>query len=68
MRRVLDNLRLLALTELRQSSAYQTLYRDKTDKTKQRDLRRLREQGWLRLDVGGMLKPGFIAEPEDGVI
>lgn len=66
--RVLDNLRPLALSELRQSSAYQTLYRNKTDKTKQRDLRRLREQGWLRLDAGGVLRPGFIAGPDDGVI
>lgn len=67
VRRVLDNGRALALTELRQGSAYQTLYRDKTDKTKQRDLRRLREQGWLHLDAGGMLRPGFIAGPDDGV-
>ncbi len=67
VRRVLDNGRPLALTELRQSSAYQTLYRKKTDKTKQRDLRRLREQGWLRVDAGGMLRPGITAGPDDGV-
>ena len=67
VRRVLDNGHPLSLTELRQSSAYQTLYRKKTDKTKQRDLRRLREQGWLRVDAGGMLAPGFIAGPDDGV-
>jgi len=30
-------------------------------------LRRLREQGWLRVDAGGMLGPGFIAGPDDGV-
>lgn len=68
VRRVLDNGRPLALTELRQGSAYQTLYRDKTDKTKQRDLRRLREQGWLRVDAGGTLRPGFIAGLDDGLI
>lgn len=67
VRRVLDNGRPLALTELRQGSAYQTLYRNKTDKTKQRDLRRLREQGWLRVDGSGLLRPGFIAGPDDGV-
>jgi Fic family protein len=67
VRRVLDNGRPLALTELRQSPAYQSLYRNKTDKTKQRDLRRLRERGWLRLDAGGLLRPGFVAGRDDGV-
>ena len=67
MRTVLDNGRPLGLTELRQSPAYQSLYRNKTDKTKQRDLRRLRERGWLRLDAGGLLRPGFVAGRDDGV-
>jgi hypothetical protein len=58
----------LAAIELRQSSACQTLYRDKTDKTKQRDLRRLREHRWLRVDAGGMVRPGVIAGPDNGVI
>lgn len=58
----------LAAIKLRQGSACQTLYRDKTDKTKQRDLRRLREQDWLRVGVGGMVWPGVIAGPDDGVI
>lgn len=57
----------LAAIKLRQGSACQTLYRDKTDKTKQRDLRRLRERGWLRLDAGGLLRRGFVAGPDDGV-
>ena len=68
VRRVLDNGQPLALTELRQSSTYQTLYRNKTDKTRQRDLRRLRDQGWLRVDNQGLLRPGFVAAPDDGAI
>ncbi len=67
VRRVLDYGQPLALSELRQGKDYLALYRDKTDKTKQRDLRRLREDGWLRVDVDGLLWPGFMAGPDDGV-
>jgi len=68
VRSVLDNGQPLALTALRQSAAYQTLYRHKTDKTRQRDLRRLRDQGWLHVDSQGLLRPGFVSGPKDGAI
>ena len=51
-----------------QSSACQTLYRSKTDKTQQCGLRRLRKHRWLRVDAGGRVWPGVIAGPDDGVI
>lgn len=40
---------------------YRALYVRRTDKTKQRDLRRLREQRLLRQDKQGRLWPGFVA-------
>jgi hypothetical protein len=41
-----------ALERLRQSPWYQALYLQRGDKTKQRDLRQLRELGLVRLEAG----------------
>ena len=54
----------LPLAELRRAPWYLALYTQRTDKTKQRDLRRLREQELLILDKTNRLWPGFI-EPDD---
>jgi len=48
------------IEELRRAPWYLGLYNNRTDKTKQRDLRRLREQGLLKLDGGNRLWPGFV--------
>ena len=53
------------LTELRKAPWYQALYTNRTDKTKQRDLRRLRESGLITIDESNRLWPGFI-NPKEG--
>jgi Fic family protein len=57
---VLDAGRALDLVEMRRAPWYLALYSNLTDKTKQRDLRRLRERGLLKLDESNQLRPGFI--------
>lgn len=52
------------LSTLRKEPWYQALYKDKTDKTKQRDLRRLREARLISVDKNNRLWPGCIA-PEN---
>ena len=58
---ILDQLREASrpptLAELRRSPWYLALYARLADKTKQRDLRALRERGLLRLDEVGRLRP-----------
>lgn len=44
------------LERLRQSPWYQALYLQRRDKTKQRDLRMLRERGLVRLEAGRVWK------------
>lgn len=68
VRLLIDNGAALTLAELRHHPTYVALYRTKTDKTRQRDLRGLREQGWLRVDDKGLVWPGFIAGADDGAI
>lgn len=68
MRLLVDNGAPMPLSALRQHTTYLALYRNKTDKTKQRDLRRLRDQRWLRVDDKGLVWPGFIAGADDGAI
>lgn len=46
--------------EIRSAPWYRALYARRTDKTKQRDLRGLREQKLLKQDKEGRLWPGFI--------
>lgn len=68
VRLLADSGKPTALSALRQNSTYLGLYRKKTDKTKQRDLRQLREQGWLRVDGNGLVWPGFIKGSDGGAI
>lgn len=67
VRRVLDHGAPLPLTELRRTVQYRQLYRDLTEKTMQRDLRRLREKKWLHVDSEGRLWPGLLSPPESGL-
>ena len=60
---VLDAGPALSLAELRRAPWYLALYTQRTEKTKQRDLRRLREHNLLKLDKNNRLWPGFI-EPD----
>jgi Fic family protein len=60
---VLEAGRPVPLADLRRAPWYLALYAKRTDKTRQRDLRRLREQGLLVLDKDNRLWPGF-AQPE----
>jgi Fic family protein len=53
----------LSLAEMRRAPWYVALYTQRTDKTKQRDLRHLRERNLLKVDKGNRLWPGFI-EPD----
>jgi len=62
---VLDAGRALPLAELRRAPWYLALYTQRTDKTKQRDLRRLREQKLLVLDKNNRLWPGFLRPDDD---
>lgn len=52
--------RPLALEAIRQSPWYASLYLKRNDKTRQRDLRHLREMELVFLDTGNQLWPGFI--------
>ncbi len=61
---ILDAGRPVPLKELRRAPWYLALYARLTDKTKQRDLRRLRELGLVREDEQRRLRPGFIAAEE----
>lgn len=56
----------LPLAELRRAPWYLGLYTHLTDKTKQRDLRQLREQGLVHVDRGHRLWPGYISAPGAG--
>lgn len=57
---LLDRGRPLPLNELRGSPWYASLYLKLNDKTRQRDLHRLRETGLAHLDTGNALWPGFV--------
>ena len=49
----------LPLAEIRRAPWYRTLYLKLTDKTRQRDLRRLRDLGLVKVDQKERLWPGF---------
>jgi len=51
---------LLPLAEMRRAPWYQSLYLQLTDKTRQRDLHRLRELGLVTVDRQERLWPGFV--------
>lgn len=55
----------LLLADLRRAPWYSALYTQRTDKTRQRDLVRLREQGLILLDKRGRLWPGFVQSDEE---
>lgn len=57
---LLDRGRPYALEEMRRAPWYLSLYLQRNDKTRQRDLRRLRELELLYLDTDDALWPGFI--------
>ena len=48
----------MALSVMRKAPWYQALYIKLTDKTKQRDLKKLRELGIVLLDEANQLLPG----------
>ena len=57
---LLDRGQPLSLDELRHAPWYASLYLKRNDKTRQRDLRRLRETSLAHLDTDNALWPGFI--------
>lgn len=57
---LLDRGRPLTLDEIRQAPWYTSLYLKRNDKTRQRDLRRLREMELVFLATDNTLWPGFI--------
>lgn len=57
---LLDRGRALTLDEIRQAPWYTSLYLKRNDKTRQRDLHRLREMEMVFLDTDNTLWPGFI--------
>jgi Fic family protein len=57
---VLKNGGPMPIDELRLAPWYRALYARRTDKTRQRDLRHLREQSLLKQDRQGRLWPGFV--------
>lgn len=59
VRHVIEHGRPLSMTVLRVDPRYQAMYLGKTDKTRQRDLRRLLDGGLIRQDEKGQLWPGF---------
>lgn len=61
---LLDKGRPLPLEEVRQAPWYASLYLKRNDKTRQRDLRGLREMEFLFVDTDNALWPGFIV-PKD---
>jgi len=65
VRHVMEHGRPLPLDTLRGDPRYRALYAGKTDKTRQRDLRGLRDLGLLWQDEQDRLWPGF-AQPKPG--
>ena len=57
---LMDKGRPLPLAEIRHAPWYTSLYFKRNDKTKQRDLKQLREMELVFLDTGNRLWPGFI--------
>ncbi len=57
---LLDRGRPLSLDEIRQAPWYTSLYLKRNDKTRSRDLNRLREMALVFLDTDNALWPGFI--------
>lgn len=54
----------VALAKLRREPWYLALYEKRTDKTKQRDLNRLKDLGLIRFDKQNGIWPGWLQPPE----
>jgi Fic family protein len=61
---ILDHGKPLPLSTLRADPRYKAMYASKTDKTRQRDLRKLLDTKLIVLDNDGVLWPKFAADPE----
>jgi hypothetical protein len=57
---VMERDKPLKIDELRRAPWHEALYAKLGDKTKQRDLSKLREQGLLVVDEKGLVWPGFV--------
>jgi len=55
----------MTVDEMRRAPWYTSLYLKRTDKTRQRDLRGLRDAKLVRLDSKGRLVPGFVEPDRD---
>ncbi len=62
---VLDAGRPIALSDLRRAPWYIALYTKRTEKTKQRDLRKLRDMELIAIDKKNRLWPGIVAPDEN---
>lgn len=51
--------------ELRRTPWYEALYLKRNDKTRQRDIRKLREMGLIVVDAKHTIRPGFL-QPANG--
>lgn len=52
--------RPIPLSELRHTPWYESLYKSRTEKTRQRDLKQLRDQKLIRVDDDSQVWPGFL--------
>lgn len=66
VRHVIEHRRPLPMATLRADPRYQAMYLGKTDKTRQRDLRRLLESGLIHQDEERRLWPGFVRSADAG--
>lgn len=64
VRQIIENGPALPAAALRADPRYQAMYLNKTDKTRQRDMRRLLDSGLIRQDDKGRLWPGFVRDKE----
>ena len=65
VRQIIEHGRPLSAATLRADPRYQAMYLNKTDKTRQRDMRHLIDSGLIRQDEKGQLWPGFVKGPGD---
>lgn len=58
LRKLLEHREPLTLEALRADPVYRALYLGKTEKTRQRDMRHLRDNGFIEVDARGVLRVG----------
>jgi Fic family protein len=56
---IMERVKPMPIDELRRAPWHKALYAKLADKTKQRDLSKLREQGLLYIDENGLVRPGL---------